>query len=229
MAKANSKFRMKDDDEAVVGIGTLIVFVATILVAAIASGVIIKTAYSLKDQAERTGLAARQEVTGGPKIIDIVGDRSTTAPLTDIQRVQFTITTWEGSDAINMKYMTVHWIGPTVNTYLTLNTAVPGYDTPTAAYYGAEEIPAGTAGNGWAPANGAAGRWWLDDDNNLWVRINIATNAFADPAYRGIADPLAPGAHVTVVFIPSHGPPVTEEFVTPNDYGSAEWIDLTNA
>jgi len=230
MAKANGKFRMQDDDEAVVGVGTLIVFVATILVAAIASGVIIKTAYSLKDQAEKTGLAARKEVTGGPKVIDIVGDRGSSAPLGNILQVKFTITTWEGSDAINIDYMVVHWMSNGKNIYLTNN---PGpnpanyWRQPTSQYFGCDEVPAeaspGT--NGFDPTTA---KWYLDDDNNLYVAINLA--AAADPNYPGIADTLKPDTHVSVVFIPAHGPPVTEEFVTPTDYGgdSVEFIDLTN-
>jgi archaellin len=231
MAKANRKFRMRDDDEAVVGIGTLIVFVATILVAAIASGVIIKTAYSLKDQAEKTGLAARQEVTGGPKVIDIVGDRGTTLPLDKILQVKFTITNWEGSDAINIDTMVVHWMSNGKNVYLTNNPG-PGanfWRQPTSLYFGCEEIPAeATPGtNGFDPG-AATPRWYLDDDNNLYVAINL--KVAGDLTYPGINDELKPNTHVSVVFIPAHGPPVTEEFITPMDYGGdqVEFLDLTN-
>lgn len=217
MAKANSKFRLNEDKEAVVGVGTLIVFIAMILVAAIASAVIIKTAYELKNQAERTGENAANEATGGPKIMDILGDRG--APLQpggEIVLIKFTVTTWDGSDAINIEDMKIHWIGEDVETYLTLSTLTP--NTPSATNYGADEIPNNNPGNMWDEANN---RYWLDGDNVLWIQIDL-TNL------NGIGDMLDPNEKVTVTFMPAHGPIVSEEFVTPTNFGAARYIDLTS-
>lgn len=217
MAKANRKFRMRDDKEAVVGIGTLIVFIAMILVAAIAAAVIVKTAYSLKDQAERVGESATNEATGGPKILDILGDRgSPLQPGGEIIQVKFTITTWDGADAINIEDMKVHWIGEDDEEYLVLNTGSP--NTPSATDFGADEIPNNNPNNMW---NEAQSQYWLDDDNVLWILIDL-TNL------NGIGDMLDPNEKVTVRFIPAHGPPVAEEFVTPTNFGGAQYIDLTS-
>ncbi len=57
------------------GIGTLIVFIAIIIVAAVAASVIIQTAYVLQQQAEETGDIARQDVCTGFKIITVEGIR----------------------------------------------------------------------------------------------------------------------------------------------------------
>lgn len=57
------------------GIGTLILFIAMIIVAAVAATVIIQTAYVLQQQAEETGNIARQDVSTGFKIITIQGIR----------------------------------------------------------------------------------------------------------------------------------------------------------
>ena len=57
------------------GIGTLILFIAMIIVAAVAATVIIQTAYVLQQQAEETGNIARQDVCTGFKIITVEGIR----------------------------------------------------------------------------------------------------------------------------------------------------------
>jgi flagellin FlaB len=217
MAKANRKFRLREAETAVVGVGTLIVFIAMILVAAIASAVIIKTAYSLKDQAERVGESAANEATGGPKILDIVGDRG--APLQpggEIVLLQFTLTTWDGSEAIDIETMRVHYVGFDQEVYLTLSTLTP--NTPSATNFGCDEIPNNNGGNMWDEGNNL---FWLDDENVLWLQIDL-TNL------NGIGDMLDPNEKVTVTFIPAHGPPVSEEFVTPTNFGGARYIDLTS-
>ncbi len=57
------------------GIGTLIIFIAIIIVAAVAASVIIETAYVLQQQAEKTGNIAEQDVSTGFKAITVQGVR----------------------------------------------------------------------------------------------------------------------------------------------------------
>jgi archaellin len=232
MAKANRKFRLRDDREAIVGVGTLIVFVATILVAAIASGVIIKTAYSLKDQAERTGLAAKQEITGGLKIIDVVGDRVNPGVAVAgtcfncIRDVYVTATTWAGSDGINFWTMKVHWTGKSQNVYLSQNpSGLAGNQFVASATTFGADTSDGVASGGWQPNLAPApGQYYVGD--SLIMKIKIDTSS---PPGSGISENgIAPGTTITLDFIPAHGPPVEEQFTTPNDYGTARYIDLTN-
>ena len=59
-------------DEGSIGIGAMIVFIALILVAAVASTIIIKTAEELQQNAESTSDDTRKEISGKVNIIQII-------------------------------------------------------------------------------------------------------------------------------------------------------------
>ena len=58
-------------DEGSIGIGAMIVFIALILVAAVASTIIIKTAEELQQNAENTSSDTRQQISGKDSIADV--------------------------------------------------------------------------------------------------------------------------------------------------------------
>jgi len=70
-------FAPHKEDDALVGIGTMIIFIAMILVAAVAASVLIDTSNSLQAQAEKTGRDTLKEVSVGVNVLDICGEYGT--------------------------------------------------------------------------------------------------------------------------------------------------------
>jgi flagellin FlaB len=209
------KLYMKDDDDAAIGIGTLIVFIALVLVAAIAAAVIIKTAYSLKDQAEATGQGAKQEVAGSVKVMSLVGDRGAGLSA-NVETLWIYVTVWDGSRGIDVSKMRIVMQTAADLDDLTLDTTAPY--APSATEFQADEVPTGTGGNGWDPGNGL---YFLDADNILKIQIDL--NAI------GGGTGVSPNTNVTCQFMPGSGPVVSEFFTTPPSFGGDRYLDLTAA
>ncbi|MCO8245240.1 MULTISPECIES: archaellin/type IV pilin N-terminal domain-containing protein [unclassified Haladaptatus] len=92
-----------------VGIGTLIVFIAMVLVAAIAAGVLINTAGFLQSKSQQTGQDSTAQVSNRVEVVSGFGN------VTDAEQVDYinlTVMRGSGSDDINLSTATIEWIGP---------------------------------------------------------------------------------------------------------------------
>jgi len=102
----HQKRKMHHDDRAAIGIGTLIVFIAMILVAAVAASVIIQTSETLQNRAKAVGKQTIREVSSGMNIVDLTG--YTDADKTKIEYLAITIRPRAGSYDLDLNETLVY-------------------------------------------------------------------------------------------------------------------------
>jgi len=106
------------NSHAMVGIGTLIIFIAMVLVAAVASSVIIQTSESLQQRAQAVGKQTIRQVSSGMEIVDVTG--YTNADKTRIEYIAISIKPRAGSYDIDLNE-TLMYIEHNNLTILSLN------------------------------------------------------------------------------------------------------------
>ncbi|QCC50611.1 archaellin/type IV pilin N-terminal domain-containing protein [Halapricum salinum] len=96
----------EDTDRGQVGIGTLIVFIAMVLVAAIAAGVLINTAGFLQSSAEESGEQASNQVTNRLVEVSTVG----TVNGDTVDSIEITTRLAPGSNDVDLDGATMQWV-----------------------------------------------------------------------------------------------------------------------
>lgn len=94
------------DGRGQVGIGTLIVFIALILVAAVAAAVLVETAGFLQGDAEATGQDARDEVSNQ---IDVVTVSGATNSSDQVETANLTVKKSPGSSDLDLSQATIQY------------------------------------------------------------------------------------------------------------------------
>ena len=91
---------MVADKNAAIGIGSLIIFIAMILVAGLAASVIIQTMNSLEQQVMQTGQEVMKDISSGLKVAFVSGYNNDSI----IDQLAIIIRTTAGSDEIDLNY-----------------------------------------------------------------------------------------------------------------------------
>jgi flagellin FlaB len=198
--------KRKMEEEGEMGVGTLLIFIAMILVAAVAAGVLVQTAYKLQQQAEATGDEALQDVATGFKVLAVWGTTNATGY---IDEVYLKIALTAGSPGINLadaKIEVIKTIGGSDSDEVTLNYAV----TASATEFEASEL------RDMAPTTTAA---MMTSGDIFQVKLDLT-------AATGISMELNVQEQISVLLIPKHGVPTLTEVSAPSTLEASSVISL---
>jgi flagellin FlaB len=103
--KANQKFLM-DNERGDIGVGTLIIFIAMVLVAAVAATVLIYTTGALQQKASKTSKEATQQISTNIVVDQVLGNRTNTVNDT-LDSLQIRIKPDVGTTSIDLRQVII--------------------------------------------------------------------------------------------------------------------------
>jgi len=116
-----------------VAVGTLVIFIALTLIAVATTAVLFDTAGLLQSQATDTGEETSDQVTDRLDVVAVTGENITNG---EIKQVDVVVTNSPGGSPVDLRNVTVQWVGPGVGTTLVHgDAALAGQDTFSTVSY----------------------------------------------------------------------------------------------
>jgi flagellin-like protein len=165
-----------DNDRGQVGIGTLIIFIALVLVAAVAAGVLINTSGELESRAADTGQDAQAEVSNQ---IDVVGATGSVSS-SNVTEINLTVKKSAGADDIDLNDATIEYVSDSKSVTLISGNSTGGTSFTVSEITGdGDDV--------------------LDDtQERLKITVDLANST-------GIGDPLSEGDDATLEIVDQSG------------------------
>jgi flagellin-like protein len=191
-----------DDERGQVGIGTLIIFIAMVLVAAVAAGVLINTAGLLESSASDTAADSQAQVSNQITVVSAVGETDSSE---DVKTLNFTVMKSAGSSDIDLANATVQYQSDAV--------------AKTLSFDGSEATATGFM----VTATDSDSALGLGDDvvlNDTDER-KVVTISLAD-----IGDKLSEGGDATVTFVDQSGASTIYGVNVPNTISGETYVSV---
>ncbi|HIH02195.1 TPA: flagellin [Thermoplasmata archaeon] len=198
MEKISKPRRLRAGQEAEMGVGTLLIFIAMILVAAVAAGVLVQTAYMLQQQAETTGDQALMEISTGLKTLAAFG--VTDANLTTITDLYLKIELAAGSPVINLYDLVIEMSTGMVDISYVYTNLTAGVGT-----FNVTQIRDTYPSNIWTATDVG-----ITQGDIALVHIDLDANGMG----------LVTQQEANLLLIPKHGIPTYLDVVTPSVYSN---------
>ncbi len=202
----------REDEEGAMGVGTLIIFIAMVLVAAVAASVLIDTANQLQQQAQRTGDEAIQEVSSSFQVQDVYGvnysGAFSHAEDGQIEEINMKIGLAAGANPQDLKQTIVQIQSDEKE----VNLQASDWET----WSDGSGANATATEYGWEPII----KQESDADDSSFVEsgdlYKLTLNLTAEDGGEDIIGTLGTQASLDINIIPKHGTPTYEELVTPS-------------
>jgi flagellin-like protein len=120
-----------DDARGQVGIGTLIIFIAMVLVAAVAAGVLVNTSGLLQSQAQDTGADAQAQVSNQIDVVSATGEDNGSNG--SIDQLRLVVKKSPGSDPIDLNEATIQYTSDSDSMTLTQGGTSSTFDVNSVA------------------------------------------------------------------------------------------------
>ena len=114
---------LDEEERGMVGIGTMIVFIAMIIVASVAAGVLINTSGSLQQQARATGQETISEISSGVKVMAAKG-KTNSSPA--VENIDLIVRPYAGTRGINLENTVIQYKSSYEVLHLTENDTLNG-------------------------------------------------------------------------------------------------------
>jgi flagellin FlaB len=181
-----------------VGIGTLIIFIAMVLVAAIAAAVLISTSGILQQRAMTTGKESIAQVSSNIVVVSISG--YTNSNMTDIENVSVAVTAAAGAGRIDLRYLIIRLANSQNESYLSYSANL------TNATFTASMLR--------DPSNLFTVNTPVIDGSSL-LKITFLAAGQSPPIN------LPPRMKLHIELIPEHGSTVTIDTIMPSSYSTS--------
>jgi flagellin FlaB len=198
------------DDRGQVGIGTLIVFIAMVLVAAIAAGVLINTAGFLQSSAEATGQESSDTTTNRVQVVNTVGERLDSD---GVGVVNLTVKAGPGADNVDLAETTVQWIGPSGSYYQ-------------LAVGGASGDPDGRFLVTTVQDTDDSSPVLNENDDRLRISLDLGNSDLGGSTDYSFGQELDEGDTATVRIVTPGGSTTIEEIVVPDTISGTSAVDV---
>lgn len=187
--------------KAEMGVGTLIVFIAMLLVAAVAAGVLIQTVGSLQEKSLATGQQARTQISTNAQVIEVSATDGSSGNLTDFEQL---MKLSPGSDSIKLDQVIFTFNTQNTSSTLKYNADATGCIEDEATGYSTNQ----TTGEGYFAVV-------YEQEGSNHVGGNLQRGDVIRICYKAVGE-IGEDETVRLNFIPRIGTPTLTEFVTPD-------------